>query len=319
MTEARSLVKAFEKAEKQITGTDPASLELKATIRQRSKASKVMITERKPVAEQILVQAKRLEAAEEARDKAKERIAKDQAVLEAKTKEIASIEEILVNLREIEAAEAQEDLEAMSVASREDSAVKVGAVPARLSPASVSTSASSVQSALKAMQPQNEELQRNMMASMQAQIAAALAQIQIATGVPVLQAAPQTSGPPLPAQPPLPSTFVHPIVPPISVAPLAPRSQSPEHVAPAAATPTDGDGCQPTAIDAGTQGDEHMCLSARSSDSQDEGGSAANTAARKVGFRAVATRASKRRADAEITKTGPRPTIGKGAKDGATE
>ena len=31
MTEARSLVKAFEKAEKQITGTDPAPLELQVT------------------------------------------------------------------------------------------------------------------------------------------------------------------------------------------------------------------------------------------------------------------------------------------------
>ena len=134
MTEARSLVKAFEKAEKQITGTDPASLELKATIRQRSKASKVMITERKPVAEQILVQAKRLESAEDARDKAMERIAKDQAVLESKTKEIASIEAILETLRADEAALAQEDLEAMSVASREEVAAKAGVGPAGPSP-----------------------------------------------------------------------------------------------------------------------------------------------------------------------------------------
>ena len=83
-----------------------------------------------------------MESAEDARDKAMERIAKYQAVLESKTKEIASIEAILETLRADEAALAQEDREAMSVASREESAVKACVGPARPSPASVSTSAS---------------------------------------------------------------------------------------------------------------------------------------------------------------------------------
>ena len=151
------------------------------------------------------------------------------------------------------------------------------------------------------MQAQNEELQWNMMASLQAQIAAALSQIQQATGVPVLQ----------PTLPPFPAThFAPPVVPPISASPLAPRHQSPGAAASAAATPTglvEGDGCQPTAVDASTQ-DENMCLSARSNESQDEVGS---QAARKVGFRAATTLASKRRADTEVLKSGPRPSIGK--------
>ena len=133
--------KNFRAMEAQITGTDEESKAFRETVAARRKALEIEITNRKPLAIKLEVHQRRLADWTAKKEKAEERLAKDQAIIKEATIMIQQCEEQIEEVQSAIEDQAEREIDAMESRSQasSDGGLFVETAAKRLRPKTVKT------------------------------------------------------------------------------------------------------------------------------------------------------------------------------------